>query len=56
MILLIGLTVALLHGYEETNILWEMFSPLVVRGNIALTVNIVLNEVVAEFSAVVRTQ
>jgi hypothetical protein len=33
-----------------------MFAPLVVGGNIALTVNIVLHEVVTEFRAVGRTQ
>jgi hypothetical protein len=48
--------VALLDGYGETNSLWEMFAPLVVRGKITLTVNIVLHEVVTECSALGRTQ
>jgi hypothetical protein len=56
MILGIGLTVALLNGYGKTNSFWEMFAPLVVRGKITLTVNIVLREVVTEFSSVVRTE
>jgi hypothetical protein len=41
--------------YVETNCLLKMFAPFVVRGNIAMTLNIVLHEVVTEFSAVVRT-
>jgi hypothetical protein len=56
MVLGSGLTVALLHEYGKTNSLWEMFAPLVVRGKITLTVNIVLREVVTEISAVVRIQ
>ena len=50
------LKVAILHGYGKTPPLVENVATLVVRGNISLTINIVLSERVAEFSAVVRKQ
>jgi len=48
--------VALLHGCGENPKLGGYAAILVVHGKISLTINIVLSERVAEFSAVVRTQ
>jgi hypothetical protein len=48
--------VALLQGYGKTSQLVGNAADLVVRGNDALTINIVLSERVTEFSAVVRKE
>ena len=47
---------ALMHGYGKTPPLVGNAATLVVRGNISLTINIVLSERVTEFSAIVRKQ